>query len=65
MVVEKSKLFSKKTYFFLFYLAFVVDIILCIADSSECTNTAHTHTMETHSMEKVPSMENFSINQTE
>ena len=27
--------------------------------------TAHTHTMETHSMEKVPSMENFSINQTE
>ena len=28
-------------------------------------NTAHTHTMETHSMEKVPSMENFSINQTE
>ncbi len=26
---------------------------------------AHTHTMETHSMEKVPSMENFSINQTE
>lgn len=30
----------------------------------ECS-TAHTHTMETHSMEKVPSMENFSINQTE
>ena len=28
-------------------------------------STAHTHTMETHSMEKVPSMENFSINQTE
>ena len=28
-------------------------------------NTAHTHTMETHSMEKVPSMEKFSINQTE
>ena len=28
-------------------------------------NTAHTHTMETHSMEKVPSMENFSIYQTE
>ena len=27
--------------------------------------TAHTHTLETHSMEKVPSMENFSINQTE
>ena len=23
-------------------------------------STAHTHTMETHSMEKVPSMENFS-----
>ena len=28
-------------------------------------HTAYTHTMETHSMEKVPSMENFSINQTE
>ena len=28
-------------------------------------STAHTHTMETHSMEKVPSMENFSIDQTE
>ena len=28
-------------------------------------HTAHTHSMETHSMEKVPSMENFSINQTE
>ena len=27
--------------------------------------TVHTHSMETHSMEKVPSMENFSINQTE
>ena len=29
------------------------------------SNTVHTHSMETHSMEKVPSMENFSINQTE
>ena len=28
-------------------------------------STAHTHSMETHSMEKVPSMENYSINQTE
>ena len=28
-------------------------------------STAHNHTMETHSMEKVPSMEIFSINQTE
>ena len=31
----------------------------------EFISTAHTHTMETHSMEKVPSMEKFSINQTE
>ena len=29
------------------------------------SNTVHTHSMETHSMEKVPSMENVSINQTE
>ena len=27
--------------------------------------TVHTHSMEIHSMEKVPSMEKFSINQTE
>ena len=30
-----------------------------------CQSTVHTHSMETHSMEKVPSMEKFSINQTE
>ena len=27
-----------------------------------CQSTVHTHSMETHSMEKVPSMEKFSIN---
>ena len=26
-----------------------------------CSSTAHTHAMETHSMEKVPSMENFQL----
>ena len=30
-----------------------------------CCCTGNAHSMETHSMEKVPSMENFSINQTE
>ena len=37
---------------------------ICFSTSMK-KSTAHTHTMETHSMEKVPSMENFSINQTE
>ena len=39
--------------------------LLSICNKVRLMNTAHTHTMETHSMEKVPSMENFSINQTE
>ena len=44
----------------------MLDAILKSHKLHKCKrSTAHTHTVETHSMEKVPSMENFSINQTE
>ena len=50
---------------YMWHLSFYMGISFLHPDSCQFAFTAHTHTMETHSMEKVPSMENFSINQTE